>query len=139
MTVTSANNAVDIKNSPMSYRLLGLIPSYSKNATRLPATAVTFRRKQITHESMAALLKKLKQFLDKETVMLFAYGKYRKAWPFLHYMTLDGQEIAYHTLGSTPDYHFCKVPRSELASTDIDMTFRSSKEVRKAFMKDKET
>ena len=88
---------------------------------------------------MAALLKKLKQFLDKEIVVLFENGKYRKAWPILHSMTLDGQGIAYHTLGSTRDCHFCKVPRSELASTDIDMTFRSSKEVRKAFMEDKET
>ena len=56
---------VDVKNNASSYRLLALFPPYIRTAASgLSDSAVSFRRKEITHKGMQAV------FANMETVLI---------------------------------------------------------------------
>ena len=125
------SNDGKIKYNPdISYRLVSLIPNFNRAAAKdMSQSDATFRRKEITHSSMKALLERLKPILDTESTFLFADGKYRVAMPFLHFLNLDGKEIADHTLGNCRQCHLCNVAPEDLDRTDLPFTLRSSKQV----------
>ena len=131
LTVSIANNDETIKYNPdISYRLVGLVPNFNRAAAEdMSQSDATFRRKEITHSCMKVLLERLKPILDTKSTFLFADGKYRVAMPFLHFLNLDGKEIADHVLGSCTQCHLCDVKRKDLDRTDLPFTFRSSKQV----------
>ena len=121
---------VDVKNEASSFRLLALIPPYNRTAAcSLSDSEVVVRRKEITHESMHAILKELKNILNKPLDFLCADGKFRKLAPMLHFLNLDGQEISMHTMCSIANCPVCTVPRSELGNPDFRFDLRSLSEL----------
>ena len=134
--VTIGANDATIKNSPISYRLLAMIPSRSRQvAERASKDWHAKRNKEITHDAMRVLLTKLKGFLERKIVMLFADGKYRNAWPYLDFLNMDGAEVAAHTLLSCHECPVCDVPRMEMANTDRPLQLRTSQTVFRVFTK----
>ena len=121
LTVSIANNDETIKYNPdISYRLVGLVPNFNRAAAEdMSQSDATFRRKEITHSCMKVLLERLKPILDTKSTFLFADGKYRVTMPFLHFLNLDGKEIADHVLGSCTQCHLCDVKRKDLDRTDL--------------------
>ena len=64
--MTSGNFMVDIKHQASSYRLFALLPSYNRAAASQRSDSdVVFRRKEITHEGMRAVLQRLSDVLRK--------------------------------------------------------------------------
>ena len=121
---------MDVKNEALSFRLFALIPPYNRTAAcSLSDSEVVVRWKEITHESMHAILKGLENILNKLLDFLCADGKFRKQAPKLHFLNLDGQEISMHTVCSIANYPVCTVPRSELGNPDFQFELRSSSEV----------
>ena len=121
---------VDVKNEASSFRLLALFSPYNHTAAcSLSDSEVVVRRKEITHERMHAILKGLKNILNKPLDFLCADGKFRKLAPMLHFLNLDGQEISVHTVCSIANCPVYTVPRSELGNPDFQFDFRSSSEV----------
>ena len=79
---------------------------------------------------MTAILSRLKTtVLEREQVMLFADGKYRKAWPYLSFLNMDGAEVAAHTLSSCQECPVCDVPKKEMARTDRPLKLRTAQAV----------
>ena len=131
-TVSLGANNPSIKNCSLSYRMLAMIPSRSKQvADRAPDAWHARRNREITHEAMHAILTELKPHLERKTVMLFADGKYRTAWPYLDFLNMDGAEVAAHTLCNPQECPVCDVPKAEMARTDRPLKLRTSKSVRK--------
>ena len=120
LAATTATNDEVIRNGKFSYSLLGLMPVYK----------ITFRRKEITHECMKHILRKLKNgFLGQKTVVVFADGEARESFPFLHFLNLDGMEIASHTMCSSMQCPVCNVRREDLSKTNVPLKLRCSKSV----------
>ena len=121
---------VDVKNEASPFRLLALISPYNHTAAcSLSDSEVVVRSKEITHESMHAILKGLKNILNRPLDFLCADGKFRKLAPMLNFLSLDGQEISMHTVWSIVNCPVCTVPRSELGNPDFQFELRSSSEV----------
>ena len=121
---------VGVKNEASSFRLFALISPYNHTAAcSLSESDVVVRRKEITHESMYAMSKGLKNILNKPLDFLCADGKFRKLASMLHFLNLDGQEISMHTVYSIANCPVCTVPRSELGNPDFQFELRSSSEV----------
>ena len=131
LAATTATNDVVIRNRKFSYSLLGLMPVYNAQAAEgLSRAQITFRRKEITHECMKHILRKLKNgFLGQKTVVVFADGEARESFPFLHFLNLDGMEIASHTMCSSMQCPVCNVRREDLSKTDVPLKLRCSKSV----------
>jgi len=90
---------------------------------------VSYRRKEITHEGIRAVLEKWREVFAKPFDFLCADSKYRRLIPTLHFLNLDGQEIAMHTMCSILNCPVCNVPRSELGNPDFKWELRDSREV----------
>lgn len=89
--VTSGNFMVDVKNSASSFRLLALFPPYIRTAASgLSDSAVSIRRKEITHRGMQALFANMETVLNNPLDFLCADGKYRRLVPMLHFLNMDG-------------------------------------------------
>ena len=129
-SVSSGNFMVDVKNQSSSYRLLALFPYYNRTAaSTLSDSDVSYRRKEITHEGIRAVLEKWREVFAEPFDFLCADSKYRRLIPTLHFLNLDGQEIAMHTMCSILNCPVCNVPRSELGNPDFEWELRDSREV----------
>ena len=121
---------VDVKNSASSFRLLALFPPYIRAAASgLSDSAVSIRRKEITHKGMQAVFANMETVLNHPFDFLCADGKYRRLVPMLHFLNMDGQEISAHTMCSVLNCPTCDVPRSELGNPDFAFELRDSKKV----------
>lgn len=79
------------KNSASSFRLLALFPPYIRTAASgLSDSAVSIRRKEITHRGMQALFANMETVLNNPLDFLCADGKYRRLVPMLHFLNMDG-------------------------------------------------
>lgn len=121
---------VDVKNSASSFRLLALFPPYIRTAASgLSDSAVSIRRKEITHKGMQAVFANMETVLNHPLDFLCADGKYRRLVPMLHFLNMDGQEISAHTMCSIFNCPCCDVPRSELGNPDFAFELRDSQKV----------
>ena len=93
--VTSGNFNVEIKNCYSSSKLLALFPPFNSAACPgMSPQQAAFRRKELIHKGMGIVLKKVKNILDQPTELRCAHDLYRRLVPFVHFLDLDGQEIA---------------------------------------------
>ena len=128
--VTSGNFNVEIKNRYSSYKLLALFPPFNSAACPgMSPQQAAFRRKELTHQGMGIVLKKLNKILDQPFEIRCADGLYRRLVPFVHFLNLDGQEIASHTMCNTFNCPVCTATRSKLSATDVAFKIRNSDEV----------
>ena len=91
--MTSGNFMLDIKHQASSYRLFALLPSYNRTAASQRSDSdVVFRRKEITHEGMRAVLQRLNDVLRKPFDFLCADKKYRTLMPMLQCLILETEK-----------------------------------------------
>ena len=115
-TVGSLNNNSTVMGKAHAWRLLGCLPIL-KRASLLRGTDYARRWQQLFYDCLKMVFEEVNKLCSAKSYLRFGDGLFRLGQPFLHFFSVDGEEVACQFSSTTRDCPVCKCPHDKLDST----------------------